>query len=108
MLIKLKVAIKVGIPYYFVDPTAPPATAFKWVKLLGFSVVNGRLEWDMLTSGNHRIAGTLRTRGSIPFWPGSWVCPNIPVTLHDKQEEGLALDFIFLIPSEYKIDYRGR
>ena len=106
--LKLRVAIKIGVPYYFVDPTAPPSTAFKWLKLLSFSVLNGRLEWDMLTSCGTRITGTLRGQQRLPLCQGSWVCPSIPLTLHDKQEEGLAPDFIFNVPSEYKIDHRGR
>jgi hypothetical protein len=106
--IKLKVALKVGVPYYLIDQTAPPATAWKWVKLLSFVASNGRLEWDMVTSGNHRITGTLRGKQRLPFWPEAWICPSIPFTLHDKQADGLAPDFIFSVPSHYKIDYRGR
>ena len=108
MLIKLKVAIKVGVPYYFVDPTAPQAAALKSIKLLDFSVKDGRLEWEIMTSCGTRIVGTLRSQQRLPFWPDSWVCPSIPVVLHDKQADGLALDFIFNVPSQYRIDYKGR
>lgn len=108
MHVKLRVAIKLDTRYYFVDPTAPPTAALKWVKLVSFSVVNGRLEWDMVTSENHCITGTLRGQQSLPLWAESWICPSIPLTLHDKQADGLAPDFIFNVPSQFKLDYKGR
>lgn len=106
MLIKLKVPVKVGVKYFLVDPTAPQGTAHKSVTLLSFRVDKGRLEWDMVTSDNHRLAGTLRAPQRLPFFPGAWVTPSIPLTLHDKQSEGLAMDMIFNVPSHFRVDYR--
>ena len=108
MLLKLRIPVMVGVPYYFVDPTAPPGTAPKWVRLLSFKIENGRFEYDMESSEKHRIVGTLRSCERLELFEEGWVTPAIPVILHDKKKDGLAPDFMFAVPSQFKIEHRSR
>lgn len=98
MLKKLRIPLSIGDSAYFSTPMDGSSKERPFVTLEDFKVMDGRIEWTLVTNKGQLIVGRVKDQQKVPIFDGMWVAVSIPVTLHYKMK-GLALDFIFGVPA---------